>query len=46
MPSRVQDEMSMISSQKFSCAAGQRYLLVRTTRTSMLELAIEAIVAA
>lgn len=46
MPNIVQDETSMISSQKFSCEAGQRYLLVRTIRTSEIVLSVEAILAA
>lgn len=35
----------MISIQKFSCLAGQRYLLDRTTLTSVIVLSVEAIVA-
>ncbi len=45
IPNTVADEMSMISSQKFSCAAGQRYRLVRTSLTSAeTELSDEAII--
>jgi hypothetical protein len=44
MPSRVHDEMSIIRSQKFNCAAGQRYLLP-TILTSDIVLSVEAIVA-
>jgi hypothetical protein len=46
IPRRVQDAMSMINSQKFSCAAGQRYLLPRTILTSEIVSSVEAIIVA